>query len=552
MNPLSRLENELAAFILFGGLMEKESRRLTAELMFRHLYEARFNAKEKLAKSDIPEKYPHWASLLEQLFDQKTLRDLTHNNEDFAFSVGREALEWCKTTYQTFERNSPLFDEHNKLKQVQKNITELPKVHWETLLEELVENYSSHHRAWDFYKTRLDTLPDEPAKDNEQTQPTGTLITSDFQVLKRNITDDWENLLMKKKNTLEAHFLKESFEKYYDDLNQKVDQLNSLGLHLFPYYNFLGKSWNSSLENWNQIQWDKLEEYAYTLQQDRQLRELAELLGRFHVNATLMKEQAMLKPKQNREWKPNPYGKSEIIGITYSDQISAVLPSEIAFMSHPETEIIFDLKFIEKKLLTFQYRSQDLSSSKEAYKTVTKQSHTDNKGPIILCIDTSGSMFGHPERIAKALAFAILEIALREKRQAYLISFSTAIRCIEMTGMEEDLGRMIDFLKMSFHGGTDLQPALKKAIEMIQTETYQHADVLVISDFVIPRMERRLIESIHETRDQNNTHFHSMYITRRPNLEATPLTIFDNHWLYDLNNPRVIRQTLNDLEGLVD
>ena len=144
-------------------------------------------------------------------------------------------------------------------------------------------------------------------------------------------------------------------------------------------------------------------------------------------------------PKE--DWKPNPYGKSEIIGIHHSDQISALLPSEIALLSHPETELMLSKKYVEKKLLTFQYRSEDMEVNEEIKEEPLNDMDLDRPGPFILCIDTSGSMFGTPERIAKALALAILEIAIKDKRRAFLISFSIGIQTTEMTGMEADMGK---------------------------------------------------------------------------------------------------------------
>ena len=47
------------------------------------------------------------------------------------------------------------------------------------------------------------------------------------------------------------------------------------------------------------------------------------------------------------------------------------------------------------------------------------------KGPIIVCVDTSGSMQGTPENIAKTVTFALSKIAIEEERKCYLISFST-------------------------------------------------------------------------------------------------------------------------------
>ena len=43
------------------------------------------------------------------------------------------------------------------------------------------------------------------------------------------------------------------------------------------------------------------------------------------------------------------------------------------------------------------------------------------RGPFIVCVDTSGSMGGYPEECAKALFLALLKVAMDEKRGCYLL-----------------------------------------------------------------------------------------------------------------------------------
>ncbi len=370
-------------------------------------------------------------------------------------------------------------------------------------------------------------------------------------MLKQNILRDWEKLFREKKEVQEEAFLEEQYAAYHTQILHKAGRLQEMSNMLAPFYHFLGHAWNDDLGAWDKIDWDKLEEYAESLQRDRQLRELAELLGRWQEAELELQEQKYSSPMPKEDWKPNPYGKSEIIGIHHSNDLSAMLPSEIALLSSPETEIILAKKYAEKKLLTFQYRSQDLSHQTEMQEVLAQKLETEEKGPFVMLIDTSGSMFGAPERIAKALALAILNLAIKQGRKAFLVSFSTGIQTMELTGRMAQMSNLVDFLKMSFHGGTDLHPAMKEALKVLDQKGYQKADVLVISDFVIPRLDRDLFNEVQEIRARYGTHFHSLFITRRPDPNLPPLPIFDNHWLYDLDNPRVIRQTIDHFEALV-
>ena len=345
-------------------------------------------------------------------------------------------------------------------------------------------------------------------------------------------------------------FLNRNFSTYFQHIQGKIDNLNNLGNIIAPYYSFFGHAWNQSVSNWNRIPWPHLESYAKKLQEDPQLQELAELLGRWQMigrqREEVQQQQLLTKP----DWSPNPYGKSEITGVHHSDHLSAMLPSEIALLSSPDTELILAKKFVEKKLLTFQYRARDMGSNPQQKEAPVTQSSTDERGPIILCVDTSGSMYGEPEQIAKALALAILDIALKEDRKAYLISFSSGIKTLEMTGMMDDFTQLIDFLQMSFHGGTDLQPALTESINMLDQPDFAQADILVISDFIIPSLDKNLLEQIGQVRRNRGTHFHSLFITRHADDRAVPLPVFDHHWVYDLNDPQVMRQTFDHFQEL--
>jgi uncharacterized protein with von Willebrand factor type A (vWA) domain len=63
------------------------------------------------------------------------------------------------------------------------------------------------------------------------------------------------------------------------------------------------------------------------------------------------------------------------------------------------------------------------------------------RGPIMLCLDTSGSMHGAPEHIAKAVVIATLQAAHQPRRGCKLIAFGGPGELLE-----QDLGRGSDGL----------------------------------------------------------------------------------------------------------
>ncbi|MEL6627174.1 MAG: VWA domain-containing protein [Bacteroidota bacterium] len=538
MSPLKRVNQELANFILFGGVLTPELRKFTAELVFLHLYDESYPAVFKLSRSPIPQLFPRWFKLLERLLGEQSLKMMTLNNEDFSLSVAREMLNWCEETHAHFLQTFSLADEEKELQDLEKLLHSPGQKRWNLLLDYLQQHHPSNNRDWRFYQQALKRLG---------AQDEGGTVSRDREVIRKNILRDWRGFIRTEKSEQEAYYLESAYQKYRTQLSQKINQLQDLGDLLSPFFNFLGNVWNDAVGNWDRIDWKGMESYAHQLSRDRHLRELAEMLGKWTSTNQALKEMQAQALILKRKWRPNPYGKSEIVGIHHSDHLGAMLPSEVALLSSAETEILLAKKYVEKKLLTFQYRSHDAATDPTT-EEVQEKSDEDAPGPFVLIIDTSGSMFGDPERIAKALALAILEIAIKTKRQAFLISFSTGIQTTEMTGMETDLTEMVDFLRMSFHGGTDIQPAIGEAMKMLKREAYQSADVLIISDFVIPRLDRKIYEEVMELRRQQGTHFHSLYITRRADTRALPLPIFDHHWVYDMDNPELIRQAIDHFQ----
>lgn len=543
-NRWLRIEEELSDFIQKSDLMTEALRRFAAELLYFHLLDPGFDAIPKVKHSEIPQSYPNWARLFIRILENKSLRDLTLNNEDLALSIARETLSWIGQTNQDYSSVHEYVKEEKDFNSLNRVLRSRDLSSWQGQLRTLKELYPKQSTNWDFYEkalSRENAGIQEAASPNNRTE-------QNLLIIRQNILNDWSELLGRKKSRHEEDYLEESLNSYFKDLKGKVSKLEELGELLAPFYNFLGQIWNDSLSNWNKIDWDEMEEYAKSLERDSQLRELADILGRWQKQAKVVEEKKVMKAIPRQKWKPSPYGKSEIVGIHHSDHLSAMLPSEITYLSSPQMELIWSKKYIEKKLLTFKYRSIEESGTEEIQEEVIQKSETKKQGPMILCIDTSGSMFGRPERIAKALALALLNIALPQKRKAFLISFSTGFQALELTGMENDHGRLIDFLRMSFHGGTDIQPALDETLKILEKESYHTADVLVISDFVIPRIDRKMFDAIQDTRRKRGTRFHSLFITRRPDPDLPPLPIFDNHWVYDIDNPAVMRQTIDHFQ----
>ena len=179
-------------------------------------------------------------------------------------------------------------------------------------------------------------------------------------------------------------------------------------------------------------------------------------------------------------------------------------------LADDDMALLFDLKFIERRLMSFEkmgYASERVSKVEEREKTVEKK---EKKGPVIVCVDTSGSMSGNPENIAKALTLCLASMAHKQDRQCFLINFSTDIETFDFS-KDKGLSELLKFLQMGFHGGTDVFPALWKGLEMMKDEAYQKADLLVVSDFEFSYENEELLNAMNEQRKKGN-HFFGLSI----------------------------------------
>jgi len=161
---------------------------------------------------------------------------------------------------------------------------------------------------------------------------------------------------------------------------------------------------------------------------------------------------------------------SEISDIIFSQNLQRMLPSEALLLLDPDLEPIFNKKFSESQLLSW-----DLTGFEEKA-----------KGPIICCVDISGSMSGDKEVWAKGVALALVDIANRENRQTYLMLFDTSISLYcEFKGRKETqyIEKITKFAEHMTGGGTDFTAIIDKSISLLKTDiAYKKADVVLISD----------------------------------------------------------------------
>jgi uncharacterized protein with von Willebrand factor type A (vWA) domain len=193
--------------------------------------------------------------------------------------------------------------------------------------------------------------------------------------------------------------------------------------------------------------------------QTKKFKLMAQVIGRMRRLAV---HKQKTKLNQSRD---------EVHNVGIGNDLSRVLPIELVQLRHPILKAEFKRKFVEGKLMQYELNGTE------------KQ----GKGPIVVCVDNSGSMSGDRETWSKAVALALLEIATMQKRGFACIHFggpSDALEIIEIEPGEKDiLNKAIKTAEFFLNAdGTAFEPVLSHALELISKQSFKKADVVFITD----------------------------------------------------------------------
>ena len=198
----------------------------------------------------------------------------------------------------------------------------------------------------------------------------------------------------------------------------------------------------------------------------------------------------------------------EVEQVSLGKDLQHLLPMETAILADKETEDLFYLRYASSLLQLFANKPKQESVLKTEKKRNKKPRL--EKGPIIVSLDTSGSMSGRPEKVARCLLLQLLRMAKKQKRKCFLITFSVRAECMDLS-RPGSWNRLNRFLNNPFTGGTDGEDMIKNALKMLNTDNYSMADVLIISDFYFPN-PRPQTKELMEIEHNKGTRFYGLQI----------------------------------------
>lgn len=301
------------------------------------------------------------------------------------------------------------------------------------------------------------------------------------------------------------------------------------------------EGFDSSSAVWHQTGWREVDALRKKLETLRELRELVRSLGRGGGKGPLKKAPeevyaagyplGVIRSEQSPE---------ETRGLTRSGDISRMLPGEAHLLAagwprksavsgadsdgDDDNEAVLEGGSRACRLLFMARRAERMLMSYERTGWTDDQpSRVTGRlevrpaaelGPIIVCLDTSGSMQGARETVAKALTLECMRGAHRQRRKCFLYAFSGPgdVMQIELGTDAESMERLLKFLTMSFTGGTDVDAPLALSLERVGREEWTLADILMVTDGEIPRPNEDILNQLERAHNDLGLEVHGLLV----------------------------------------
>ena len=243
-------------------------------------------------------------------------------------------------------------------------------------------------------------------------------------------------------------------------------------------------------------EWAEAERVSQALARMPALQTLVRRLGR----AERAVQARALPPQPQESAQRRPWGvkvvetrlagmPGELRGIRHTDRIENQLGSEAAMLLHPVLHKLWRARRAESRLLGYDSEAVLLDlrpdpAQPPRHDIAPPRPQALERGPIIVCLDTSASMRGAPETIAKAVTLEAMRTAHRERRGCLLVAFGGPDEIVEseLVHTRAGLQALLALMGQGFDGGTDIQTPIERAIERVHESRWSSADLLIVSD----------------------------------------------------------------------
>ncbi|MEO8545593.1 MAG: VWA domain-containing protein [Burkholderiaceae bacterium] len=228
---------------------------------------------------------------------------------------------------------------------------------------------------------------------------------------------------------------------------------------------------------------------------------------------------------------------SEVRGVKRSGQLARMLASEAAMIGHPVLRRLWRARFAEQQLLTYEdaavLSQWQLRPDSARSVLVQPVDMPLGQGPMLVCLDTSGSMRGAPENVAKACVLQALRVAHATGRACRLLAFGGAgeLHTQDLALTPQGLEHLLALMEQSFDGGTDVQTPLEHAVQQVRQARFALADILIVSDGEFG-VTPATLEMLRQCKKQLGLRVHGILIGDRETIGL--LEVCDQlHWVRD-------------------
>lgn len=189
---------------------------------------------------------------------------------------------------------------------------------------------------------------------------------------------------------------------------------------------------------------------------DARVLRLAKMAGRIHLSTEGAQRRSRVKGIPE-----------EVVDVTIGADVGRLLPSELALLADPDTEDLFFKRLLEGE--THCYEVAGFESLE--------------RGPLIMLIDSSGSMRGERNEWAQALALAMAALASKQSRAFAILHFDHEVRSRHLFERPAETAGLLNAVGEFYDGGTSFSAALDGAIEVLDNvPALKRADVILLTD----------------------------------------------------------------------
>jgi len=279
-------------------------------------------------------------------------------------------------------------------------------------------------------------------------------------------------------------------EEFISEMEECLDLFDLLAL-LFP-----GRNWSYSVKELKKepfyVHLKMVRRFSSFFEENPDLRRIVDFIGRREFD-----------PPADRI-RYSPFGKNRIQTVRFSNSINNLLPMEAAKLLNPTLKRKFYADMLEGRLLSYQLLG----------KHFTGPPRLKPKGPLIALVDTSGSMHGAPQTLAKSAVLAIAKRMLAQKRDMKVILFASTTQHleIELSSRKRMSEKFLNFLLYTFGGGTDFNTALASGLKSLKEKDFRGADLLFITDGKSEVSDELVLARWEEAKKKYNAKIYSLIV----------------------------------------